>query len=130
MPFTYSPRGIAVTAERFGDGDFLEGEGLPRWYIEELLKREIPSSADPIGHIVPGRILACQDAGAGWGTDMAGSIGIGELDALLGKAINVGSFIETTSITAQISPPQVVDEKEDDVGTFLSLLLPHDESGA
>ena len=46
---------------------------------------------------------------------MTGGVGVGELHARSGEAVNVRRLIELAAETADICPPEVVDQEEDDV---------------
>ena len=56
------------------------------------------------------------NAGAGGGTDVTGRVSIGELDAFLGEAVDVGGFVEVASIASQIPPAKVIDQEKNDIG--------------
>jgi hypothetical protein len=46
---------------------------------------------------------------------MTDCICLRETNALLGETIDVWRVVEFTTITADVRPPQVIDEKEDDI---------------
>ena len=72
--------------------------------------------AEPVGHPVPGRDLAGQDAGARGAADLAGRVRLSEARAGGRDAVDVRAFVVAAAAGAQVVPAQVVGQDEQDVG--------------
>ena len=79
---------------RFPRASSLIRQMLARIDIQELLKRKVPPSRYPVGHVVASRVFTCQNAGTRRRTNMS-CIGTGELDTLGGELIDMGCLVKT-----------------------------------
>ena len=49
---------------------------------------------------------------------MAGGISLSESDAVFCEAIDVGRLVETAAVTSYVTPTQIIDQEEDNVGAI------------
>jgi hypothetical protein len=111
--------GVSMFFERFREGGFAKGKVLVDGGVFQFLKGEVSAAGQPVGEVQPGGRFARHDAGPGGRTDVAGGVGLGEADALFGEAVDLRGFVKRTAVAAQITPAEIVDEKQDDVGRTL-----------
>ena len=102
--------------ERFGDGDFLEGQVLEDFRILEPLRRILATAGQPIGELKPGGIFARHDAGARGRADVARGVGLGEAHVFASEAVEMRRRDQFIAIATEGRPTLVVGKDEEDVG--------------
>jgi len=74
---------------------------------------------DVVGDSMRMRVLPCEKTGTGWRAQRCCHESIPKDDAFFANAIDVGRFDVWMSRNAQLIPPQIIYENEDDVGSRL-----------
>ena len=80
------------------------------------------SVTDPRGDAVVRRVFAGENAGTRRTTNLAGCVTTCELHARGGDAVDVGAFVVSGALIAEIAPAKVVGKNEDDVGPPLDFV--------
>ena len=117
MPLAHRRADVTVRLERLGNRDEsivkngLIGDGL------QLAERVVAAFwiADR-EDAVPRSVLTGHQTSAARSTVGSIRVGIGKDHALAGQSVDVRSLVILAAHEAEIGPPQVVDEKENDVG--------------
>ena len=115
MPF--ADRGGAITGglQRLCDGDFFERKLLLGYRREQLGVGKMVRPGQEVGDAEARGILAGHDAGARRRTDRTSRVRIGESHALRRQFVDVGSLEKLAAVIADVAPPHVVDEDEDEI---------------
>lgn len=121
MSFAIVGSGVAVTLERFGKGHFFIRQSRQFFPVMQRLIIPFRPSSQPLRQVGPPRVFARQDAGPTRRADMASRVGIGEEHPVLRQLIDGRSFMKLAAIAADIPLPQVIDQKENDVGFGLGM---------
>ena len=82
---------------------------LSRW-------QALPHTIDPVGQVKPRRILARHQCRPRRRADRTCRIRVGKTHSGRGQPVDVRCLVEIAAITAEVGPPQVVNEKDDHVG--------------
>ena len=116
MGFAIVRGGVAMALECLGQGDLLVRQSGQLFPVMQQLVIPLGPPTEPLRQVSPSRILPGQNAGAARRADMTGSISIGEKYALLRQLIDGRGFMELAAVAADVPLPQIIDEKEYDVG--------------
>ena len=119
VPLADHPRGVPGALEPLGQRDLLERQGLAELRPVELLRGPVRPAREPVGQVEPGRVLAGHQGRAGGRADRARGIRLGEAPPPGGQPVEVRGPMELAPVTAEVRPPQVIRDDQDDVRPIL-----------
>ncbi|MBA7661095.1 hypothetical protein ES703_69107 [subsurface metagenome] len=117
MPLSETGGGIARWLEDFRNCYLFQRKVFLPFRLLEFLVWII-TARNKIGQVQTGRIPSGHNAGPRWRADRACGVCIGKSHPLVGKPVDIGSFIVIAAVAAQLRPAHIIGEDKKKVRLF------------